>query len=642
MSSTIGGEPRRRKTLLGMTALGGATIAASSAATQFVAYRVHYHPDLGTPWFSHVYAPWSWVAWMQAPWAMNAKATFGMMGAGLVGIAGVGLLAALSASATARRKPVRHEGVHGTARFMAEAEIRRSGLLPPQRSRLARAAGRRVKPHAGVHAGVHTGVHTGVYVGGWTDPKGRIHYLRHDGPEHCVVIAPTRSGKGVGNILPTLLSWPASCLIYDEKGELWQLTAGWRSQHADNTAIRLELGALTGSAGFNYFEEIRLGTPYEVSDAQSISQMICDPNGDGIEGKDHWGKTSFDLLAATILHVMYKAAARGAVGCPADLSDALSDPERDSKELWEEMRTNRHGPGGAAHKFIAASGRDQLDRPEKERGSVLSSAKTYLTLFKDPIVAANTRRSAFRIADLMNHERPVSLYVVTRGGDKERLRPLIRLLLTMALRQLMGVELKYRQGQPLMPHRHRLLMMLDEFPSLGKLQIIQDALPKCAAYGIKAFLAAQNREQVFAAYGQYQSITGNCHVRIVYAPNERESAEWISAMVGTTTIVKEDVTESGTRLGSMRNVSRTFHEVSRPLLTPDEIMALRKPRKDDAGRIVQSGEMVAFVAGERPIFGTQILYFIDPTFERRARIEPPSVVGATQVATRGAARAFVA
>ena len=78
-----------------------------------------------------------------------------------------------------------------------------------------------------------------------------------------------------------------------------------------------------------------------------------------------------------------------------------------------------------------------------------------------------------------------------------------------------------------MPHRHRLLMMLDEFPSLGRLQMIEDALPKCAGYGIKAFLAAQDREQMFSAYGPHQSITGNCHVRIVYPPNEWETGEWV-------------------------------------------------------------------------------------------------------------------
>ena len=90
-------------------------------------------------------------------------------------------------------------------------------------------------------------------------------------------------------------------------------------------------------------------------------------------------------------------------------------------------------------------------------------------------------------------------------------------------------------------------------------------------------------------------------------------------MVGNTTIVKEDVTESGTRFGPLKNVCRTYHEVSRPLLTPDEIMDLKKPQTDEDGQIVESGEMVVFVAGERPIFGTQILYFLDPVFARRAR-----------------------
>lgn len=596
---------RRSAMLVGSTALIGGVIAASTAATQFAAWRVGYHPALGSPWIGHLYAPWCWVIWRNAPWAPNAEATFRIIDAGLTSVTALGMLTSLILANAGRRKPRKHEGVHGTARFQSEPEIRQSGLLARAR-----------EPHAG------------VYVGGWTDRRGHVHYLRHDGAEHCIVIAPTRSGKGVGNILPTLLSWPGSTLVYDEKGELWALTAGWRAKHAGNVVIRWEPGAIDASASFNFLEEVRLGTLYEVADAQNIAQMICDPNGDGIEGKDHWGKTSFDLLSAVILHVMYKAKARGRTASLADVAFALSDPEEKSDALWEEMRTNRHLPDGA-HAVVAAAGRDQLDRPERERGSVLSSAKTYLTLVKDPIIAENTRRSDFRILDLMNHEQPVSLYIVTRGGDKERLRPLVRLLLTMAMRQLMGVALRYADGQPLMPHRHRLLMMLDEFPSLGRLQIIQDALPKCAGYGIKAFLAAQNREQMFNAYGAHQSITSNCHVRIVYAPNEWESAEWISRMIGNGTIVKADVTESGRRFGSLNNVSRTYHEVGRPLLTPDEIMGLKKPQKNSDGEIVESGQTIVFLAGERPIFGTQILYFVDPVFSRRAAIDPP-VTGATR------------
>ncbi|MBO0738335.1 MAG: type IV secretory system conjugative DNA transfer family protein [Alphaproteobacteria bacterium] len=598
----------RKRGLITISALAFGAAAISSAATQFVAYRVGYHPALGASWVGHFYAPWSWVEWQQAPWAPHAGTTFRIVDSVLMATATIGMLAVMCISIAHRRRPIRHEGVYGTARFQTEREIRLNGLLP-----------RRGQSSAG------------VYIGGWTGARGGTHYLRHDGPEHCIVIAPTRSGKGVGNIVPTLLSWPSSCLVYDEKAELWEMTAGWRAQHADNVVVRWEPAAVAGSAGFNFLEEVRLGTPHEVADAQNIALALCDPQGKGIDAADHWGRTSFDLITALILHELYRARAQRRTASLADVAQALSDPDKKSDQLWEEMRTNRHLVT-KAHALVAGAGRDMQDREARERGSVLSSAKTYLLLFKDPIVAENTRRSEFRLLDLMNHHRPVSLYIVTRGADKERLRPVVRLLLTMAMRVLTAAELKFKDGQPLMPHRHRLLMMLDEFPSLGRLQLLEDILPKCAGYGIKAFLAAQDREQMLRAYGQHQSITANCHVRIVYAPNEWSTAKWVSEMAGNTTIVKEDVTESGTRFGPLRNVSRTYHQLSRPLVSPDEIMKLRKPVKDGEGRIRKAGDMVVFVAGEPPIAGTQILYFLDRIFIGRAAIPAPRSGSTVQAA----------
>jgi type IV secretion system protein VirD4 len=598
----------RPHALLGTVILVAGAVVLMSAATQFVAARLAYHPALGSPWVGRFYAPWAWLAWQRAPWAANATATFRIVDSAVMALMALGMFTVLTFSTMRRRRPVKYEGVHGTARFQGEFEIRRNGLLG--------------------HRGAAS---AGVYVGGWRDAKDCTHYLRHDGPEHAIVIAPTRSGKGVGNIVPTLLSWAASALVYDEKGELWELSAGWRAQQAGNAVLRWEPGAPEGSAAFNPLAEVRLGTAHEVADAQNIALVLCDPKGEGIDAADHWGRTSFDLITAMILHVLYRARADRKSASLADVAAALSNPDQSADDLWEEMRANRH-LAGSAHPVVAAAGRDMLDREARERGSVLSSAKTCLLLFKDPIVAGNTGRSDFRLADLMDHERPVSLYIVTRGTDKERLRPLVRLLLTMAIRYLMGAELKFRDGRPVMPHRHRLLLMLDEFPSLGRMALIEGALPKCAGYGIKAFLAAQDREQLIRAYGPHQSITANCDIRIVYPPNEWTTGKWVSEMVGITTIVKEDVTESGKRLGPLRNVSRTYHEVSRPLLTPNEIMTLKKPVKDTNGRIVEPGEMVVFLAGEPPIRGTQILYFLDPVFERRAKIPPPIVTAPLSVA----------
>ena len=97
-------------------------------------------------------------------------------------------------------------------------------------------------------------------MGAIEDEKGVIHYLRHNGPEHILTYAPTRSGKGVGLVIPTLLSWKHSCVITDLKGELWAMTAGWRQKHANNKVIRFEPATLKGGARWNPLDEIRVGT----------------------------------------------------------------------------------------------------------------------------------------------------------------------------------------------------------------------------------------------------------------------------------------------------------------------------------------------------------------------------------------------
>jgi hypothetical protein len=122
----------------------------------------------------------------------------------------------------------------------------------------------------------------GVYVGGWRDDRGRLHYLRHNGPERIAAIAPTRSGKGIGLVVPTLLSWPHSLVVNDQKAELWHLSAGWRAQEAGNIVLRFDPGAASGSIGFNPLAEIRLGTPREVGDVQNLVTILVDPDGKGL------------------------------------------------------------------------------------------------------------------------------------------------------------------------------------------------------------------------------------------------------------------------------------------------------------------------------------------------------------------------
>ena len=266
---------------------------------------------------------------------------------------------------------------------------------------------------------------------------------------------------------------------------------------------------------------------------------------------------------------------------------------------------------------MCISPRDQLNRPEEEAGSVLSTTLSYLTIYRDPVVANNVSRSDFRIRDLMHSEKPVTLYIVTEPVDKQRLQPLVRVLVNMIVR-LSATGLSFEGGMPKPNYRHRLLLMLDEFPSLGRLDILQESLAFLPGYGIKAYLIAQDINQLYAHYGRDEAITSTCHVQCAFAPNRIETAEHLSKLTGQTTVVKEQVTTSGR--GWSTNVSRSTHEVSRPLLTPDEAMRMKGARKNAQGMITEPGNMVIYVAGYPAIMGLQPLYFRDSELARRARI----------------------
>ncbi|MDH3604740.1 MAG: type IV secretory system conjugative DNA transfer family protein, partial [Candidatus Tectomicrobia bacterium] len=405
--------------------------------------------------------------------------------------------------------------LHGSAHWATEAEVRETGLLPPLPKR-----------RFGLLPGYRL-LGKGVYVGAWQDRKNRIHYLRHNGPEHILAFAPTRSGKGIGLVLPTLLSWPHSTVVLDIKGENWALTSGWRQSQAQNLVLKFDPAAPPGhSVKFNPLDEIRLGTNHCVSDVQNIVTMIVDPDGSGLN--DHWAKTGHALLVGAVLHALSKAKASHTTATLKSVADMLSDPARPIDALFDEMIQTDH-PEPDIHDVIAASAQDMKNKADNEKSGVLSTAMSFLTLYRDPIVARNTEVSEFSIRDLMHHAKPVSLYIVVPPSDKDRLKPLVRLLINQIVRTLTE-EMTFAGGASTLQHKHRLLLMLDEFPSLGKLDIFQESLAFIAGYGLKAYLIVQDLSQLYAAYSKDEAIMSNCHIRIAYAPNKIETAELLSKM----------------------------------------------------------------------------------------------------------------
>ena len=567
-------------------------ILSTWMATGWAAHMLGYQIALGSEWFSvgdfPVYYPWRLYNWWYA-YAAYAPDIFDK--AGLLAASGgiLGILVAVTGSLW-RARQNKNVTTYGSSRWAKKSEIKKAGLFNPD----------------------------GVFIG-----KHGSHYLRHEGPEHVMAFAPTRSGKGVGLVIPTLLSWSESAVIHDIKGENWQLTSGWRSTFSH--CLMFNPTDLK-SAKFNPLLEVRKG-PYEIRDVQNIADILVDPEG-SLEKRNHWEKTSHALLVGAILHVLYADEEKTL----ARVATFLSDPERSfSRTLHSMMVTNHIGTDDnpEVHPVVASAARELLNKSDNERSGVLSTAMSFLGLYRDPIVAHVTSKSDWRIEDLMNAEHPLSLYLVVPPSDISRTKPLIRLMLNQIGRRLtenLEIRMPLKNSlihvfQPLLrlfgknlinksasstPYKHKLLMMLDEFPALGRLDFFETTLAFMAGYGIRAYLIAQSLNQIDKAYGENNAILDNCHVRITFATNDERTAKRISDGLGATTELKAQKNYAGHRLAPwLSHVMVSRQETARQLMTPGEVMQL------------PAHEQIVMLSGLPPIKAEKIKYFEDQNFTER-------------------------
>ena len=562
-------------------------------ATQYVAQHFDYHENLGHALYQNFYNPFGWIIWQQ-DFYTSYSYFFKTLNIMMFFIIAAVFIVFILIRLLALRKSKTHDDVHGTAHWMRADELKETNLLDQKE---------------------------GVYIGGYEEGS-KLKYLKHNGPEHILAFAPTRSGKGIGLVLPTLLDWRESVIVLDIKGENWALTAGWREQYANNRVLKFDPTSDDGmSIKFNPLEEIRVETNYEIGDLQNIAMMIVDTEGKGL--RDYWEKSSFSFISGLILHTIHKSLKeKKPYPNLTDVYKLLNGEE--IKDLLEEMLASKHH-------LVSLVGREMLNKASEELSGVVGSSSSYLNLYVDPIIANNTSKSEFKINDLMNSEKPVSLYLVLKPNDKNRIMPLIRLIMNQLLRRLLE-ELEFENGKSVQTYKHRMLLMLDEFTSLGRLGIFQESLAFMGGYGIKAYIIIQDITQLYEAYGKDESILSNCHIRIAYAPNKVETAELLSRMSGTTTVVKSYTTTSGSRISVMLGqVTESLQEISRPLLTPDECMRLRGAKKDNNGEVIEGGDMLIFIAGQAPIYGKQILFFKDQVFLDRSKVAAPKFFSPTSM-----------
>lgn len=562
-----------------------AVIGAASAATQYAAAKLNYQEAL------------YWSLWDFGDWKLyNPFAVFAWNGdyrkeAPVLFVNAYSIFGISTVVATMILVFIRlmfHKNTsdnYGSARFATHQELKKSDLLDGK------------------------GIFLGISEDGY--------YLRDDAKTHTFLCAPSRSGKGVGIIIPTLLAWPHSVVVVDVKGENYAFTAG-RRKKMGQLVLKFEPTALSGSAKFNPFDEIRMGTPDEVKDCQNICRILADPTGKGYEGNNaHWTNNASDLLFAIVLHLKWtlkdepvnittvlEFLASGTGGLQKLIKEikegALSGSVKHDESGEILQYSNNAAEKVYFHPRVFQIFSKMASTPEKEFGSIQSTLETALSVYRDPVVAENMSRSDFKIHDLMNYDKPVSLYLIVPPSDIDRMMPAFRTIVELLYRrnvEKMEFDLKDKNTKA---NKHRLLMLLDEFPQLGKLETFETAMGVIAGYGIKAFVICQSVMQINKLYGKDNGIISNCEVQVYYAPNDQETAEQLARMLGKKTVETKS-RSTGTALISL-DKSRTYNETGRDLLMADEVRAL-DPKKE-----------LVFKRGMRPIMADKITWYDNPDF----------------------------
>ncbi|GIK50976.1 MAG: conjugal transfer protein TraG [Alphaproteobacteria bacterium] len=434
--------------------------------------------------------------------------------------------------------------------------------------------------------------------------------LCFDGPEHQLLIGASRSGKGRGHVVPTLLAWPHSALVLDIKGEL--ADGDERHGFPGTAGFRETIGPVlrfaptrADSASFNPLFEVRRG-PNEVRDVQNIVEILVDPAGDG-RHQDFWDRSAKHVLVGLILHVLYvEPPHRKTLATVREKLRDLDATAVEMKSVYHRISPTTGAP--EIHPEVLHAAESFLAGEERMQSGIKATAESFFGLFADEIVARKTATSDFRIGDLMCLERPVTLYLQPPPSDALRLTPLMRLIINQFARALMEDQTRDAQGRP---KRHRMLLLLDEFPMLGRMPFFEVMMGAMAGYGLKASLVCQSLNHITKAYGRENVILDNCHIVTAFAASDDDTSERISKMAGEVWELRESLTERRPRplLGWGRRTI-TMREERRPIITAAQVRAL--PRD----------EQLMFVSGAKPIRAKKLKFDQERIF--RTRLLPAS------------------
>ncbi|NCU67978.1 type IV secretory system conjugative DNA transfer family protein (plasmid) [Acidovorax sp. 210-6] len=458
--------------------------------------------------------------------------------------------------------------LHGDARFASANEIKKAGLVDGK----------------------------GIIVG-----KKGADYLMFDGPQHVLVSAPTRSGKGVSVVIPNLLTWPQSVVGLDIKRENWDLTSGYRSKYGQRCYL-FNPGAADGRTHrYNPLGYISEEPGKRIDDIQKIANMIF-PD---LQGTDPiWTATPRSLFLGVVLYLLESS------GKPVTLGQVLRETltDGDGKDHFDKAIKDRRDANspltGACVRGLQSYTTIASDNT---RSGIMTSFRSRLELWMNPAIDAATSANDFDLRDL--RKKKMSVFIGITPDNLERMQPLINLF----FQQL--IDLNTRELPQQNPElKHTCLLLMDEFTAMGKVNILSKGISFIAGYGLRMMPIIQSPAQLVDVYGKdaAQTFQTNHALNIVFPPKASEisTARDISEWLGYTT-VKSASKSKNTEIFKRKNHSESVSDQRRALLLPQEITSLGQ----DAELVVLENTL--------PIQAKKIRYFADAKFMDRLKDVSP-------------------
>ncbi|ESQ76556.1 type IV secretory system conjugative DNA transfer family protein [Asticcacaulis sp. YBE204] len=468
--------------------------------------------------------------------------------------------------------PAGDSATHGSADFASLKEITAlttTGAKGGKTNRQGQAAG----------PGSTDAGETGLLIGRDGD-SGKL--LRYHGPAHLLTMAPTRSGKGVGTIIPNLLVAGRSVVCVDPKGENARITAAVRQGFGP--VFVLDPFGVSGlpSSAFNPLGHLDIDHLDVAEDVSTLADALVH-DAPGGAGEAHWNEEAKALVSGVLLHVI--ATETGERRSLATLRECLTLAPDAFYELLVSMQTNR-----ACNGLIARAANRHMSKSDREAAGVLSAAQRHTHFLDSPRMTSVLSRSDFSFSDLKLST--VSAFLVLPPDRIDTYSRWLRLMVTQSL-----IDMARTDVQPRLP----VLYLLDEFAALGHLAPVERAMGLMAGYGVQLWPILQDIHQLKATYGQRAgTFLSNAGVLQVFSVNDHETAKLVSDLLGQTTVTFQ--TQSRNLDSEDTGLSFSQQQTGRPLLTPDEV------------RRLPAHAQLLFLTGQRPIIAKKIRYYEDREF----------------------------